>query len=280
MIIRRPVGEVVDSLMRLGLGFDRDVMTKAMTRLDAKLDQIERRMKNVLSVRFEDLKNEATCAAVFEHCLPYRHDSAWWRSLADVNVQISMAAMVRYAVAFKPQLEKLAALARHAILTEMSASHSHAPEGITFQTEAFDDFMRDGQALFAEHSSQVDEHPASYLSKNVDLMRLLDNNGNMQILTARSNGRMFGYLMSLLSPSLESPDIRTAIHTTFFASKEFPGLGLKLQRAALDGLRKRNIDEVFMRAGPRGSGHRVGSLYKRLGAEEDGQMYRLNLRRA
>jgi len=99
----------------------------------------------------------------------------------------------------------------------------------------------------------------------------------MQILVARSNGKPFGYLMTLLSPSLEAPGQTIAQHTTFFADKAFPGLGLKLQRAAMANLKEKNVSEVFMRAGVRGEGERIGALYKRLGAQDFGRMYRVEL---
>lgn len=280
LVVRRPVAEVVDSLMALGLFRDRDVMAKAMARLDAKLSQAERRMPNVLSVRFENLKCEATCARAFEHCLGLPHDAAWWRGLASVNIQCSMQALIRYAAANMPQLTRLASIAKQEILTDLACHPVEAPDGMTFQQDTFEDFYRDGQRLFASHLAQVGESPDAFSKKNLDLMRRLDGLGNMQIVTARSNGRMFGYLMTVLSPSLESPDLRSAIHTTFFASPDVPGLGLKLQRHALAALRERGLDEVWWRAGPRGDGPRMGTLYRRLGASPDGEIYRLDLRSA
>ena len=56
-----------------------------------------------------------------------------------------------------------------------------------------------------------------------------------------------------------------------------PGLGLKLQRAALRELKTRGVDEVFMQDGVRGSGGRINAIYRRLGAQDDGQVYRLQL---
>jgi len=99
----------------------------------------------------------------------------------------------------------------------------------------------------------------------------------LQTMTARSNGRMFGYLMTVIGPSLDARDRLAGFHTIFFASPLIRGLGMKLQRAALDALRARGVQEVQMRAGHRGSGPRLGTFYRRLGAEEFGQLYRLEL---
>lgn len=277
VVVRRPVAEVLDSLSRV-CSFDAQIMASGLRRLDAKLDQIETRLKNVVSVRYEDLSSEATCRRVFEHCLPYQHVHEWWALLDKANIQVSMGSLIRYAEAFKPQMAKLAKIATHAIRADLALRRATPPDGMTFQQEPFDDWFRDAQGLISEHLVQVDEVPDNAMSKNLALMSALDKMGNMQIVTARSNGRMFGYLMTVLSPSLESPGLKSSIHTTFFASREVPGLGIKLQREALAGLKERGVDEVFMRAGPRGSGPKMGALYQRLGAERDGELFRLNLK--
>jgi hypothetical protein len=105
----------------------------------------------------------------------------------------------------------------------------------------------------------------------------MDEIGALQIMTIRSNGKMFGYLMTVLSPSFESESIRSAVHTTFFVSNDLPGFGIKLQRVALQELLNRGITDVLMQAGVRGSGQRISSLYKRLGAVSDGELYRIRL---
>lgn len=277
VVVRRPVDQVLDSLSRL-VTFDPKVMGAGMRRLDAKLNQIEARLKNVISIRYDDLSSEQTCRSIFEYCLPYKHDNIWWALLEKANIQVSMASFIYYTEAFRPQMERLAKTATHAIRADLALRRVAAPDGITFQQEPFDAWFRDAQSLISEHLVQVDEAPDNAMSKNLALMDALDKMGNMQIVTARSNGRMFGYLMTVLSPSLESPGLKSSVHTTFFASKECPGLGIKLQREALIGLKERGIDEVFMRAGPRGSGPKMGALYQRLGAEKDGELFRLNLR--
>jgi hypothetical protein len=67
-----------------------------MKKLDRKLDQIEKRVPNALSVRFEDLTDETTCARIFEFCLGMPHDSARWQQLAPMNIQCHMHGIIRY----------------------------------------------------------------------------------------------------------------------------------------------------------------------------------------
>jgi hypothetical protein len=278
LVVRRPIDEVVESLMRLGIPeFDRSVLTAQMRRLDAKLDQIERRLPNVLSVQFSDLVKEDVCAMAFEHCLPYPHDSEWWSRAASFNLQISMPAMVRYARAHRDGLARLARSATQEIKAELSR-RPISISGIVIAREPGEKFLKDGKALFAEHSVQVGEAPSSYLDKNIPLLEKLESLGNLVITVARCNGRMFGYLMTVLSPSLESTKTKIAVHTAFYASPLFPGLGLKLQRAAIETLRESGVDELFMRAGVRGDGPRSSVIFRRLGAVQDGELFRLQIK--
>lgn len=277
-VIRRPVAEVTESLMRQGAAtYDETALAKTLCHLDRKLDQIEGRVPGVLSVRFADMAREDVCARIFEHCLPYRHDRDHWAKLAPVNIQVDMRAFTRYAQAYLPALTKLAEAAKHHSLMRMNLGRAPAPNGMTIGPESFDAWERDGVALFEQHCVLVGEAPGNWKNKNIPLMRRLYEAGTLQVMTARSNGRMFGYLMTVISPSLEAEHLKVAVHTTFFASPDVPGLGMKLQRAALASLNEQGIDEVFMQAGVRGAGERAGILYKRLGAESAGHIFRLRL---
>jgi hypothetical protein len=281
LVVRRPRNEVAESLMNIpGTQFDRAALDSILLKLDRSLDQIEARLPNVLSASFDSLNEEDTCAAVFEHCLQQPHDSAHWGQMAPVNIQINMPALMRHYAAYAPAMDKLASIAKHETIAAFEPKVNEPPEGITFQTEDFDAWVQDADKLFDEHLVQVGETPGNWQNKNLPLMRGLDNLGAMQIMTARCNGRMFGYLMTIISPSLTSPDVLSATNTTFFASPEFPGLGLKLQREAIKELKNKGVDEVFFEAGKRGSGPRISMLYKRLGAQDHGISYRLQLKEA
>lgn len=272
VVVGRPVDDVLASMDGLGLIGDRAQTEAYIRHLDRKLGQIACRVPGAISVRYAELAEEATCAALFEHCLPYRHDPAWWAALAPVNLQINMLATLRYMQAYRAPLEKLATIAKHRTIVGMQPP-LQAPDGVVLQQEPFETFFRDGQQLFADHCTLLDEAPDSFLGKNIEVMRLLDQNRAMQITTARSNGRMFGYLMAVLSPSLESPNRTVAVHTTWFASPSFPGLGAKLQRASIEALHARGVNDVIFRSGPRGSGPKTAPLYRRLGAADYGQLF-------
>lgn len=279
VVVRRPVAEVVDSCMRLGLPFNRDRLTANMTRLDHKLDQIETRVPGVLSVAFDDLSDQSVCASVFAHCLSAEQKPDRWRIFDDVNLQTSMPVAVRYMAAYQQSLDRLAKTAKQRVLAGMTRDEPDI-DGVTCQQEPFETAFQDSQALIADHLVRVGESPDGIGGKNIDLMRHLDKAGRMQITTARSNGRMFGYLMTVFGPSMEHADSTEfeALNLTFYASPLIRGLGMKLQRSSNDALRRRGINTVFLRAGVRGTGPRMGTLYRRLGAEDYGQMFKLDLK--
>ncbi len=277
--IRRPVEEVVESLMATGAVSDREHVTRTMRRFDHKLDQVERRVAGVLSIKFDDLAKEHVCAELFEHCLPYNHDGAWWQSLANANLQINLAAMLRYEAAHEPQLRLAKSIIDQESRTQLWFSHEPPNlDGITFQEEPFWSFWRDGKQLFAQHSVDVGEASDQYMFKNLPLVRKLDELGSLQIMTARCNGRMFGYLVTVVGPCPEQMEFPIGTQTIFYASRDSRGLGRRLQRASINALRARNKRlDIIMRAGIRGSGPKMEALYKRMGAEPYGKLYKLSL---
>lgn len=277
VVLRRPVNEVVDSLEKLGMVQNREAVRAVIQRYDRKLDQICHRVPNVLSVTFEELKEEATCKKVFEHVLPYEHDHGWWSSMADVNLQMNMKHGLSYFEAYEPQLTKLAKIAKHTILANMPHKEIDKDDGLVIQEESFEKWEEDARASLSEHLMLIGDAPDSGPERNYPLFRQLHDAGNLQIMTARCNGRVFGYLWAVITPSIESRNNLIGIHTVFYASPEFKGLGLKLQRASIEALRAKGIEEVHFYAGVRGSGPRIASLYKRLGAVCNGELYKLAL---
>jgi hypothetical protein len=275
--IRRPVDEVLESLLHLGLPFDQQILRLGLARMDQKLDQLEARRPGVLSLQYHCLQSESICRELFEHCLGLEHDSNWWLALAKMNLQTNLQTTLKYLSAFQPQLERLALLAKQRQLTMLQW---RAPRSttVTFQQESLSQFISDGQQLFAEHAAAVGEAADSYQYKNIPEMQRLEDEGNLLITTARSNGRMFGYLMAQLGPSLEDPLVRIAAHGLFYTSSHIPRLGLKLQRASVVALRERGVSKIHLGTGQRAQGDRLDILYRRLGAEEYSRMFVLDTR--
>jgi len=290
VVIRRPVRDSVESWLSLDMDgvctLDRPGTEKLFARLDHKLDQIEKRVPGVLSVRYDDLNDEATCARVFEHCLPYRHDHEWWALLASQNLQCDMRGMTRYIFANRKQINIFAGQCRlksMALLGRAALDRADGEaDGVTFQEESLDDLWRDGKQLMAEHCLTVGETADNYTRKNWPLARKLEGVGAYQIVTARMNGRMIGYLASVLTDTLEEVDAIVGVQTIFCVSQDAAGLnlGMRLERAAIKAAEDRGAKDIMLRAGVRGSGPKLGAFYRRLGAVPFGEWYKLDLRKA
>lgn len=283
VVVRRPVAEVVESLLRLDLSgictFDRAALLQVLRRMDRALDRIAAQ-PGVLSVRFADLDREDACAAVFQHCLPYPHDHGWWDSWRNLNIQADMRAMMRYFVTHQALMTKAGVSCRKQLRAVLEASTvrdeiEFAADGISIAEENFATFWRDGQALFRDHAAEVGPRDEVTLDINVPLIEALEHAGASQIMVARCNGRMFGYLATVIAPSLEDRNLVTAVQNVFYVAKDFRGLGMRLQRASLDRLAARGVGEIVMRAGVRGSGPDLGALYRRLGAQDYGRLFNL-----
>jgi ribosomal protein S18 acetylase RimI-like enzyme len=275
--IRRPVDEVVHSLKRLGMD-NIPAIRAGLIQMDRKLDQLEKRLPSVRSYQFSSLSERDTCRDIFEYCIPnHPFDAQRWERMDKENVQINFPAMCRYVKGNLESINKLAAQAAQQMRVDIAGKKKIETGPISIEEESCVAWKRDCQHLFRQHCTIVDEHPEQWANKNWPLFAKLNELGFMQIMIARSNGKAFGYLMTLLSPSLEKTDEMIAQHTTHYADKSFPGLGLKLQRAAMTRLKEKNVKETYMRAGVRGDGDRMPSLYKRLGAEEFGTIFRIGL---
>jgi len=272
--VHRPVAAVAASLRRGGMCFEDADMLPVLEHQAAKLRQIDRRLPDVLSVRAEDLADEACCAEVFEHCLQCTHDPVWWAAWAPVNVQVSIPHFLRYAAAYGTQTARLIAQARHRILADMR--RPVAMNGVVFQQEPFRTFLEDGRAAYEEHFVSLGETPHYWQTCNLPLFQGLDDGGALHVWTARAghNGRLCGYLLTVLAPSFDRRGEIAGEQMAFYADGSRPGLGQKLQRTSIEDLRARGVKRVTMPV----SVPRLNLLYERLGAAPWPQVYGLELR--
>jgi GNAT superfamily N-acetyltransferase len=278
VVIRRPIAGIMESAAKIGIK-PSIKMERHLNRYDMKLAQIAQRWPGVMAVRYADLAYEDTCAAIFEHCLATSHDHAWWERVSAVNLQINLPAMFRYEAAHAAQLRAAEATCKRRMLADLRRGHrTYDDDGVVVREESYEEAWPDAESLMAEHCVEVGEPPDSYLSKNISLFQRLADIGAWQIITARMNGRMLGYLSSFIGPSLEFTE-PVCTQLSLFVSKDARGLGLhtKLQRATIDAAKARGARQIVMRAGVRGAGPKLGALYRRFGAKETGQSYILEL---
>lgn len=278
LIVRRPVTEVLESVLKQGVvGIERPLLLRKLRMLDAKLDQAEARLPNCISVNFDELTDPGICRIITEHCLGIPLNLQWFNYWNQMNVQVHFDAAMRYVWTHLVQMNRTNLMARHQMMVDLvTKPRPNITDGLEIAEESFNDSFTDATKLFESHCVAIGEPPDEWTRNNIPMLQQMDATGNLQILTARANGKMFGYLVSMLGSTLDSSTARSATHTLFFASKEWPGAGLRLQREALHRLKQKGFSEVIMRSGL-GPGARVETIYKRIGADFDGRIFRVRL---
>lgn len=278
LIVRRPVTEIVESVLKQGIiGVEPPKLLANLRRMDDKLNQAEQRLANCISINFDELNDPAIAQIAFEHCLGLPFNYKWWEHWNQLNVQVNFDAVTRYIWSHTTQLYRLNLMAKHQMMVDlMIKPREPIRDGLEITEEPFATSFPDAQGLAADHCMLLGEPPDEWTRNNIPLLQQMDAVGRLQILTARANGKMFGYLASMLGETLDSSSARSATHTLFFASKEWPGAGLRLQREAIKRLKDKGFDEIIMRSGL-GIGARVETIYKRIGAEFDGKIFKISL---
>lgn len=100
IVVRRPLREVYDSFIRLGVtNVDQEELFRRALSLDtvASLPDVE-------VWEYSELEDEDRCAKLFEHCLGVAHNHNWWATMARQNVQIDMRERIRHLQAHQQQM--------------------------------------------------------------------------------------------------------------------------------------------------------------------------------
>lgn len=92
--VRQPVEQVLAYMAERGFA----TAESAVRRLDFALNEIES-LSNVLRLGHDELEHEAGARKLFEFCLPYQFDLAWWHTGKDVPIEISASALAAKASA-------------------------------------------------------------------------------------------------------------------------------------------------------------------------------------
>jgi hypothetical protein len=99
IVIRRPVEEVLERMLAVDLkgqfAYDKEKLRAMLERGDRLLREISA-LPGVLTLAYDELEDEQAIAALFEHCLPYRFDRAWWERCKEENVQIDVPGLLAY----------------------------------------------------------------------------------------------------------------------------------------------------------------------------------------
>jgi hypothetical protein len=111
VVVRRPTEEILASLVaatRDQIQLDLEKLRHLLAYVRRALDKLSLQPQT-LTVDFSELAQEATCVAIFEHCLPYKHDSGWWKFIAAKNINPDV---VRLAALYAQREKEILALGK------------------------------------------------------------------------------------------------------------------------------------------------------------------------
>jgi len=117
LVVRRPVSEVVESVAKQGIaGIELPRLQRQLIYMNNKLNQVEARLPNTISVSFDELRQYEVCEIVFEHCTGMYLDPKWWEYWNKVNVQAEFDAVTRYVWFHAEPIQRLMKLAQQDML--------------------------------------------------------------------------------------------------------------------------------------------------------------------
>lgn len=132
VVVRRKIEEILESLVEATKGkveLDLPVLRRLLTYVQRSLDKLALQPQT-LAVDFHELEQEGTCKAIFEHCLPYKHDHGWWefmsKKVLDPDV-IQLAALYQVR---KGEIQRVAREARHLLFRLGRQGHLQHLQGV------------------------------------------------------------------------------------------------------------------------------------------------------
>lgn len=97
-------------------------------------------------------------------------------------------------------------------------------------------------------------------------MRILNEAGTFQILTARVDNKMVGYFTWLLDFDIESKGTLIASQAAWFVEKGYPIVAVKMLDRAISEFKKMGVEFAYLHHGIKGRGANLGRLFERKGA--------------
>lgn len=121
LVVRRPVGEVMDSFRRLGFGVDETLLEERAAMLDACSQAA-----GVTTYSFSSLRSFGVCKEIFESCLDLGLEENWYTALAARNIQIDIRARALEIAANRVGLDSFSG----EVLTAVAKLGSASPLGL------------------------------------------------------------------------------------------------------------------------------------------------------
>jgi hypothetical protein len=260
LTVRRPIGEVVDSLRNRGLdGVDAPALWKELERRDGLLDNLE--AAGVPRVEFEDLQDASCCAWVFEHLtgLPFSFD--WWQVISAQNVQIDLLADVLRQVERRDDERKFARDLRNKL-------SSPSPRLWRVGREPWESFLAAAGANLPAWHRDVwgDEFPGRPFELDAELYAAGERHGRLVIVTARDGDRVMGFTFWHLATAPQSKGLVVAHQGETYVEPGRWGVAKRIEARSVELLRALGVRHLNLQHAVSGRGAGMGKHFHRLGA--------------
>jgi L-amino acid N-acyltransferase YncA len=120
---------------------------------------------------------------------------------------------------------------------------------ITYQVEPWAMYRGDCQAIWAEHYDEIAGDKARMpMRPHEALYERLEATGALQVMTARSAGRLVGYMLFNIQPHPHYADILCGFEDAYFLSATHRNgmAGVRLIRQSIAALKARGVKRVFI----------------------------------
>ena len=95
---------------------------------------------------------------------------------------------------------------------------------ITYQTETFDQFFADADALIKDHWEEVATFPdIRKLHVAQENYRNTEKQGGVLVVTLRIDGALQGYIVSIIGKNLHSVETTVAIQDAYYVAPQYRG---------------------------------------------------------
>lgn len=150
---------------------------------------------------------------------------------------------------------------------------------IIYQQEKLFNVKDEVQGILEEHWEEVGLHKDKIpLDPNWELYKLLEENGNISITTARDKDKIVGYFGYIITPSLHSRNIKVAEGDLFYIHKEYrkSTIAIKLLALSEKYLLEGGVNIIFNKTKEYFKNIRgisAGSLFERAGYQKIENVY-------
>lgn len=143
---------------------------------------------------------------------------------------------------------------------------------ITYQVETWEDYHRDSEKLWQEDFNEVFAEKWMELAPDIEKYKMLEQFDMLLITTARNDGELVGFHISIISPHMHCRKTNCAFQDALYLSKGFRKgfVGIKLLKFTEIVLQMRGVEMLYFTSPETRDS---GKLFEYLGFKKSDTVY-------